>query len=79
MRDLRFLRLGLVVSALVLEMALLTIGGLLAGAWLDRKFGTTPILLAVLTFAGFIGGILRISRVLGASSDPHDPPPDDPD
>ncbi len=55
---------ALLASSLVLEMAGMIVGGLLAGAWLDEKLGTAPILLALLPFAGLIGSIYRIVRVL---------------
>ena len=55
---------ALLASSLVLEMAGMIVGGLLAGAWLDARLGTAPILLAVLPFVGLVGGVYRIIRVL---------------
>jgi F0F1-type ATP synthase assembly protein I len=75
MRDAEFLRRALAGSALVLEMAILSVGGLFAGAWLDRRFGTSPGLLFLLTLVGFVGGLSRLLHALGQ---PHGPPPDDP-
>jgi len=75
MADLGPFRRAMAGSALVLEMALLSIGGLLAGAWLDRRLGSSPGLLILLTLLGFAGGLTRLLRFLGPH---HDPPPDDP-
>lgn len=32
----------------------------LAGVWLDRKLGTTPLFIIVLTIVGFTGAVLNI-------------------
>jgi F0F1-type ATP synthase assembly protein I len=61
-------------SALVLEMTGMVVGGLLAGAWLDGRLGTAPILLALLPFLGMVGGIWRIVRVLEHRAPPEDEP-----
>jgi F0F1-type ATP synthase assembly protein I len=69
------LQRAMAASAMVMEMAILCIGGLLAGAWLDRRLGTSPGLLMLLTLLGFAGGLTRLLHALGPR---HDPPPDDP-
>jgi F0F1-type ATP synthase assembly protein I len=61
-------------SSLVLEMTGLIVGGLLLGAWLDRRLGTAPLLLAVLPFVGLVAGCWRILRVL-QDEPPEDQPP----
>lgn len=65
---------AVMASALVLEMAGLVVGGLLAGAWLDERLGTAPILLALLPFVGMVGGIWRILRVLEQRGSREDEP-----
>ena len=69
-----FLRRAVAGSAMVLEMAVLSVGGLFAGAWLDRRLGSSPWLLILLTLLGFAGGLFRLLRSLGQR---HDPPSDD--
>lgn len=64
---------ALLASSLVLEMSGLIIGGLLLGAWLDRRLGTAPILMAVLPFVGLVAGCWRILRVLQAQTPRDDP------
>ncbi|MFH1466233.1 MAG: AtpZ/AtpI family protein [Pseudomonadota bacterium] len=64
---------AVLASSLVLEMSGLIIGGLLLGAWLDRRLGTAPILMAVLPFVGLVAGCWRILRVLQAQTPRDDP------
>jgi len=75
MADRDALRRAMAGSAMVLEMAFLSVGGLFAGAWLDRRLGSSPGLLILLTLLGFAGGLTRLLRFLGQR---HDSPTDDP-
>jgi F0F1-type ATP synthase assembly protein I len=56
-------------AAAVMEMAILTLGGLLLGAWLDTRFGCAPLLLIVFLLAAFAIGVIRL-RVLLSRLDP---------
>jgi len=67
---------AIAAGSMVLEMAFLAVGGLLAGAWLDGISGAGPLFLVLLTLAGFVLGILRILRVL--KNGDHDSSPKDP-
>lgn len=75
MQDPNRLHYAMTGSVMVLEMALLSVGGLFAGAWLDRRLHTSPGLLILLALLGFVGGLSRLLRFLGQA---HEPPPDDP-
>ena len=46
-----------------LIMAGSTAGGLLAGRYLDRLFGTNPVLTLLLTLVGAVGGMVAVYRL----------------
>jgi F0F1-type ATP synthase assembly protein I len=51
--------------------------GALAGSWLDRKLGISPVCLVGLSLTGLVLGALQIARGLNKQSDdpPESPPP----
>ena len=51
-------------SAMVTEMAVTVILGVLAGGWLDSHFSTSPIFLFLLSLGAFILGMVRMIRAL---------------
>jgi F0F1-type ATP synthase assembly protein I len=55
-------------------MTIAIVLGALAGTWLDRRLGTSPLLLVALSFAGLIVGAVQIARGLKKSDDPPGPP-----
>ena len=69
---------ALLASSLVLEMTGLIVGGLLVGAWVDRRLGTAPLLLALLPFVGLVAGCWRILRALQAGPREGGPPEEGP-
>ena len=61
-------------SAMVTEMAVTVILGILAGGWLDSHFNTSPVLLFLLSLGAFILGMYRMLRALnGPRSTSRDP------
>lgn len=65
-------------SALVSEMAVTVIIGVLAGHWIDGTFGSSPIFLTACSIAALALGTVRLLRSLPRilpPDDPHDPPP----
>jgi|NOAtaT_5_FD_contig_81_2130219_length_345_multi_4_in_0_out_0_1 F0F1-type ATP synthase assembly protein I len=65
-------------SALVSEMAVTVVFGVLAGHWIDGTFGSSPIFLTVCSIAALALGTVRLLRSLPRilpPDDPHDPPP----
>jgi F0F1-type ATP synthase assembly protein I len=60
----------MMLATLVLEMAVLTVVGLLVGAAIDRHFGTSPLFLAVLLLASFASGVIRLVRAVSTLTDP---------
>lgn len=63
------------VSALVLEMTVLTILGALAGGWLDRRLGTGTLLQLLGLFLSFAFGLYRLISAVQRLQPPNDPPP----
>lgn len=62
-------------SAMVTEMAVFIILGLLAGGWLDRKLHTSPLFLLVLSLLAFAVSMVRLLRAVKAPSKRNDPDP----
>ena len=61
-------------SAMVTEMAVTVIPGILAGGWLDSHFNPSPVLLFLLSPGAFILGMYRMLRALnGPRSTSRDP------
>lgn len=60
-------------SAMVTEMAVLALLGILAGAWLDRTLQTSPLFLLLLSLLAFAAGMVRLLRAVNASSQRNDP------
>jgi len=60
-------------AAMVTEMAVTVILGLVAGGWADRKFNTSPLFLFLLTLLAFIVGMVRMVRALNEPGPPDDP------
>lgn len=54
-----------VYGAAGIQLAVVTVAGLLAGNALDGWLGWTPVLTIVGTALGFTGGILNLVRILG--------------
>jgi len=72
-----FRRLGR-ASAVISEMAVAIVFGVLAGQWIDGTFGTSPLFLSVCSIAALALGTVRLLRSLPRilpPDDPHDPPP----
>ena len=55
---------GLRMAGAGIQLAGALIGGLYAGQWLDRRFGTAPVFLYVGVAAGAIGGMTALVRQL---------------
>jgi F0F1-type ATP synthase assembly protein I len=55
---------GMEFTTIGLEFGAVLVGAALAGVWLDKRFGTSPILLILGTFAGAGGGIYSMYRRL---------------
>lgn len=53
-------------SAMVTEMAVTVILGVIAGGWLDRRLDTSPIFLFLLSLVALIFGMYRMIRTLNA-------------
>lgn len=53
-------------SAMVTEMAVTVILGVLAGGWLDGRFNTSPLFLLLLSLLAFVIGMVRMIRALNA-------------
>lgn len=53
-------------SAMVTEMAVTVILGVLAGGWLDRRFDTSPLFLFLLSLLALVLGMVRMIRALNA-------------
>ncbi len=53
-----------IYGAVGFQLAATVIGGLFAGQWLDKKFGTTPWLTVVGLLIGSAGGFYNLIRVL---------------
>ncbi len=60
-------------SAMVTEMAVTVILGLLAGGWLDRRLDSSPLFLFALSLLAFIVGMIRMVKAL--SSEPRNDQP----
>ena len=52
------------LAALVTQLTLMVVGGLLAGKWLDQRFGVEPIGLMSGVFVGFGLGMYRLARMV---------------
>jgi ATP synthase protein I len=59
---------SLELTTVGITMVLATLLGYMGGAWLDRKFGTEPVLGAVGLVLGAAAGFVQLFRVVGASS-----------
>lgn len=53
-----------IYGAIGFQLALMVIGGLLVGGWLDKKWGTSPWLALVGLIIGSIGGFYNLIRVV---------------
>ncbi len=64
--------------SLAAELAVTVTLSVLAGAWLDSRFGTSPILLLALALLGLVIGLVRLTRAVQQSwlSDDGEPPLD---
>ena len=60
-------------SAMVTEMAVTVILGLLAGGWVDRRLDCSPLFLFALSLLAFIVGMARMVKAL--SSEPRNDQP----
>ncbi|MBN2360157.1 MAG: AtpZ/AtpI family protein [Deltaproteobacteria bacterium] len=58
------LREGYRISAIGLEIALCVVLGLGGGLWLDRRFGTFPLLMMLLGAAGIAASIKVVVRLI---------------
>lgn len=54
--------------AMAAELAVTVTLGVLAGSWLDSRFGTSPILLLLLALLGLVIGFVRMARTLKSDS-----------
>lgn len=79
MIDPRTLRRMAAGMALTVEMAATVVLGVVAGAWLDRRIGTSPVFLLLLSLGALAGGIARLVRATGRFEPEDEAPPDDPD
>lgn len=61
-----------------LEFGIGIVGGVFLGTYLDRKFGTEPLLLFLCTALGFAAGLNQLVRALRRGTH-KDPAPDQPD
>lgn len=61
-------------SAMVTEMAVTVVLGLLAGGWVDRRLETSPLFLLLFTFLAFILGMVRLMRAIGKPGSSDEPP-----
>ena len=59
----RFPRAG-AFAAVVFEMAALTVGGLYLGAFVDERYATSPLFLALFVTLGFFAGVYRLVGAL---------------
>jgi F0F1-type ATP synthase assembly protein I len=64
--------------AMVSELAVTVVLGVLAGGWLDRRFGTEPVLILLLSIGALIFSMWRMVSSLNRLFKPDDPPPQDP-
>lgn len=53
-----------IYGAVGFQLAATVIGGLLAGSWLDKKFGTGPWFTLIGIVIGSIGGFYNLIRIL---------------
>lgn len=72
----RLLQRMSIAAAIILEMAVTVVLGVVAGAWLDNKLGSSPALLVVLAIGGLIVGMTRLVHSLNRLKPPdeRDPP-----
>jgi F0F1-type ATP synthase assembly protein I len=59
---------GLEMTTVGITLVLATLMGYASGAWLDKRFGTEPILGAVGLMLGAAAGFVQLFRVVGAAS-----------
>ena len=59
----RFSRAGS-FTAVVFEMAGLTVGGLFLGSFIDKQLSTSPFFLALFITLGFFAGVYRLVKAL---------------
>jgi len=66
-------------SAMVMEMAVITLLGAFAGNWLDGQLHTSPLMLMLLLCGGLTFGMYRLLQRLHQlqSTDDHPTPSDD--
>jgi F0F1-type ATP synthase assembly protein I len=74
MIDPETLRLAFRGAALATEMAVVTVIGVVAGSWLDHRFGTEPGLTILLAVSGFSGGVALLLRQMRTNGDDETPP-----
>lgn len=75
MLDPEFLRRAGGATAAAAELAVAVLLGVLAGSWLDTRLGTAPVLLLLLSLAGLIVGLVRLTSWLKSSEPPDDDDP----
>lgn len=62
-------------AAAAAELAVAVLVGVFGGAWLDTRFGTSPVLLLSLSLAGLLVGLVRLTRWLKSSESQDDDDP----
>lgn len=60
----RYQRPGLLLISVGTMLSSMVIAGFLLGYWLDNWLGTSPILMLILGALGFVGGILKVYKLL---------------
>lgn len=53
-----------IYGAVGFQLAATVVGGLIAGSWLDKKFGTAPWMTVAGLLIGSIGGFYNLIRIL---------------
>lgn len=68
-------RLASAAAGAGLQFALAVVLFVFAGQWLDRKLGTTPLMVLLGLFVGAGGAFYSLyRRLMAAQADPSDPP-----
>lgn len=53
----------------VMDLVGMVVGGALIGVYLDKKLGTSGIIIAVFTLLGFFGGVLQMWKIMKRAED----------
>ncbi len=77
MLDPGFLKKVSRLTAMISEMSVTVILGVLAGSWLDSRLQTTPVLLLLLSVGALVLGMVRLTKALNRESNDDGLPPDD--